>query len=104
MAVPHYVYLVLKMPAPKGVLSLRGDLRRSFDCDKEAIELAATSSAAAQQREVLSLAREQPQEEPEFPEKNPGAIKMKPAQDVVLKAVDLSTGDPSKTAQIGSGL
>jgi hypothetical protein len=43
MVIPHYVYLVLKMPTPKGVLSLRGDLKRSFDCDKEAIELAATS-------------------------------------------------------------
>jgi hypothetical protein len=27
MAVPHYTYLVLKMPSPAGVLSLQGDLR-----------------------------------------------------------------------------
>ncbi|KAK8459923.1 hypothetical protein SEVIR_2G238833v4 [Setaria viridis] len=27
MAIPHYVYLVLKMPGPKGELTLRGDLR-----------------------------------------------------------------------------
>src|SRR5579883_1920909 len=47
MAVPHYVYLGLKMPASKGVLSLRGDLKRSFDCDKEAVELAATSMVPA---------------------------------------------------------
>ena len=37
MAVPHYVYLLLKMPGPAGVLSLRGDLRKSFDCDQKAI-------------------------------------------------------------------
>jgi hypothetical protein len=36
MAVPHYTYLVLKMPSPAGVLSLQGDLKISFDCDTEA--------------------------------------------------------------------
>jgi hypothetical protein len=34
MAVPHYTYLVLKMPSPPGVLSLQGDLKVSFDCDR----------------------------------------------------------------------
>jgi hypothetical protein len=34
MAVPHYTYLVLKMPSPAGVLSLQGDLKISFDCDR----------------------------------------------------------------------
>jgi hypothetical protein len=36
MAVPHYTYLVLKMPSPASVLSLQGDLKISFDCDTEA--------------------------------------------------------------------
>jgi hypothetical protein len=36
MAVPHYTYLVLKMPSPAGVLSQQGDLKISFDCDTEA--------------------------------------------------------------------
>jgi hypothetical protein len=31
MAVPHYTYLVLKMPCPAGVLSLQGDMKISFD-------------------------------------------------------------------------
>jgi hypothetical protein len=29
MAVPHYVYLLLKMPGKTGVLTLRGDLKKS---------------------------------------------------------------------------
>jgi len=37
MAVPHYVYLLLKMPSNIGFLPLRGDLLKSFECDKEAI-------------------------------------------------------------------
>jgi hypothetical protein len=37
MAVPHYVYLLLKMPGQSGVLTLRGDLKKSYDCNQEAI-------------------------------------------------------------------
>jgi hypothetical protein len=43
MAVPHYVYLLLKMPGKTGVLTLRGNLKKSYDCDLEAIEYATTS-------------------------------------------------------------
>jgi hypothetical protein len=44
MAVPHHTYLVLKMPAPKGVLPIYGDLLISFKCDNEALEIAMTSA------------------------------------------------------------
>jgi hypothetical protein len=37
MAVPHYSYHLLKMLGPNGVLSFRGDLKRSYDSDMEAI-------------------------------------------------------------------
>ena len=30
MAIPHYVYLLLKMPGKTGVLTFRGDLQKSF--------------------------------------------------------------------------
>jgi hypothetical protein len=33
MAVPHYVYLLLKMPGQSGVLTLRDDLKKSYDCN-----------------------------------------------------------------------
>jgi hypothetical protein len=35
MAVPHYVYLLLKMPTEKGVLSLRGNVLVAYNCEKE---------------------------------------------------------------------
>jgi hypothetical protein len=38
MAVPHYVYLLLKMPGKTGVLTFRGDLKKSYDYDQESIE------------------------------------------------------------------
>jgi hypothetical protein len=33
MAVLHYVYLLLKMPGRSGVLTLRGDLKKSYECN-----------------------------------------------------------------------
>jgi hypothetical protein len=37
MAVPHYVYLLLKMLGLSGVLTVRSDLKKSYDCNQEAI-------------------------------------------------------------------
>jgi hypothetical protein len=42
MAVPHYVYLLLKMPGQSGVLTLRGDLKKLYYCNQEAIQYAST--------------------------------------------------------------
>jgi hypothetical protein len=44
MAVLHYTYLVLKMPAPKGVLIVYDDLLILFKCDNEALEIAMTNA------------------------------------------------------------
>jgi hypothetical protein len=38
MAVPHYAYLVLKMPGPNGAISISGDVKRAYDCDRESYE------------------------------------------------------------------
>jgi hypothetical protein len=35
MVIPHYAYLVLKMLRPLGVISIGGDTKRAFECDKE---------------------------------------------------------------------
>ena len=57
MAIPHYIYLLLKMPGSKGVLSLRGDLKKSFDCDQGAIQCDSTSRAPDTAGEVLAAAQ-----------------------------------------------
>jgi hypothetical protein len=44
MAIPHYTYLVLQMPAPKRVLTVYGDLLISFKCVSEALEIATTNA------------------------------------------------------------
>jgi hypothetical protein len=35
MEVPHYTYLVLKMPGPKGIITVKGSFELSDLCDKE---------------------------------------------------------------------
>ncbi|XP_004966900.1 uncharacterized protein LOC101779740 [Setaria italica] len=42
MVIPNHTYLILKMPAPNGVLSVYGDVEMSYKCDTEAVQLAKT--------------------------------------------------------------
>jgi hypothetical protein len=35
MAVPHYTYLVLKMPGPRGIITVKGSFEVSYLCDRE---------------------------------------------------------------------
>jgi hypothetical protein len=57
MAVLHYVYLLLKMPGLGGVLTLRGDLKKSYDCNQEAIQYASTTRVPDASGEVLAAAQ-----------------------------------------------
>jgi hypothetical protein len=104
MAVPHYTYLILKMPSPVGVLTLQGDLKISFDCDTEAVELAATNQVPNAMTEIFAASKKLAPTELEIPEKTDTANKSQPSEKVQVKAIDLGTGDSSKTTMIGVGL
>jgi hypothetical protein len=104
MAVPHYMYLVLKMPCPAGVLSLQGDLKISFDCDTEAMELVATNQVPNAMMEIYAASKKLAPSELDIPEKSDKANKPQPSEEVQVKAIDLGTGDSSKTTMIGEGL
>ena len=56
MAVPHYVYLLLKMPGKTGVLTFSGDPQKSFECEKEAITYASSNRLPDTAGEVLAIA------------------------------------------------
>jgi hypothetical protein len=58
MAVPHYVYLLLKMPGQSGVLTLRGGLKKSYHCNQEAIQYASTTRVPDASGEVLAAAQQ----------------------------------------------
>jgi hypothetical protein len=104
MAVPHYTYLVLKMPSPAGVLSLQGDLNISFDCDTEAVELTSTNQVLNAMMEIYVVSKKVAPTELEIPEKSGTSNKPQPSEEVQVKAIDLGTGDSSKTTMIGAGL
>jgi hypothetical protein len=104
MAVHHYTYMVLKMPSPAGVLSLQGDLKISFDCDTEAVELAATNQVPNAMMEIYTTSKKHSPSELDIPEKSDNANKPQPTEEVQVKTVDLGTGDNSKTTTIGVGL
>jgi hypothetical protein len=104
MAVPHYTYLVLKMPSPAGVLLLQGDLKISFECDTKAVELAATNQVPIATMEIYAASKKLAPSALDIPEKSDKANKSQPSEEVQVKAIDLGTGDNSKTTMIEAGL
>jgi hypothetical protein len=56
----HYAYLVLKMPGPHGIISIRGDVKRAFDCDRESCETADRLLASADLQELKQALAESP--------------------------------------------
>jgi hypothetical protein len=101
MAVPHYTYLVLKMPSPAGVLSLQGDLKISHDCDTEAVEIASTNQVPNAMMEIYTASKKLAPSELDIPEKSD---KPQPPDEVMVKTIDLGTGDRGKTTTIGASL
>jgi hypothetical protein len=102
MAIPHYPYLLLKMPGPNGLLSLRGDLKCAFDYDVQAVQIAAKAQVASEREEIATVAVEINLEELEIPTKK--ASILVPPKEANMKQIDLGTGDPSKMATISAHL
>jgi hypothetical protein len=104
MVVPHYVYLLLKMPGLSGVHTLHGDLKKSYDCNQEAIQYASTTRVPDASGEVLAAAKQFSQSRLEIPSKKASKSSIQSTDDVALKMIQLQEGDSSKTAVIGAGL
>jgi hypothetical protein len=104
MAVPHYVYLLLKMTGLCGVLTLRGDMKKSYDCNQEAIQYASTTRVPDASGEVLAAAQQLSQTGLEIPSKKASKWSIQSTDDVALKIIQLQEGDSSKTDVIGAGL
>jgi hypothetical protein len=48
MAVPHYAYLTLKIPGPRGTITIQGNFKVSNTCDKEFNRLVQTFGMTAE--------------------------------------------------------
>jgi hypothetical protein len=75
LAVPHYTYLVLKMPSSAGVLSLQRELKISHDCDTEAVEIASTNQVPNAMMEIYAASKKLAPSELAIPEKSDKANK-----------------------------
>jgi hypothetical protein len=58
MVIPHYVYMLLKMLGKTRVLTFSGDLKKSYDCDQEAIEYASTTNVPEPSSEIFATVQQ----------------------------------------------
>jgi hypothetical protein len=102
MAIPHYTYMVLKMSAPRGVLTVYGDLLVSFKCDNEALEIAMTSTCFSASAVMVAEAKKVTSTDLAIPEqkRTETALDATPA----TKKVCLGLADPAKMVVISNNL
>ena len=53
MAIPHYRYLVLKMPTEKGVLTLRGNVYAAYTCEDDSFKIAEAHDLTIRMAETM---------------------------------------------------
>ncbi|XP_034601254.1 uncharacterized protein [Setaria viridis] len=102
MAVPHNTYLILKMPAPNGVLSIYGDIETSYKCDMEVVQLAEALEYSTNATAMLAKAQKVGQNQLMILEIEPMTTTLQP--EPKFKKICLGLEDPSKMALIGSDL
>nr|ABA95029.1 retrotransposon protein, putative, Ty3-gypsy subclass [Oryza sativa Japonica Group] len=93
MAVPHYTYMMMKMPGPRGVLSLRSDIKQAVTCDKESCDMAQTREMASAREDIrLAAATASEGEVPATKTSKSGESEAK------TKKIPLDPSDSTKTA------
>ena len=68
MAVPHYLYLVLKMPTEKGVVTIRGNVYTVYNCEEETFKITEAIDLSIRMAETVSQAAQAPSDQLEVPE------------------------------------
>jgi hypothetical protein len=75
MAVPHYSYLVLKMPTEHGVLTLRGNVYTAYTCEEESFMVAEATDLSIRIEQTLVDASKVPAGLLEILERKSSAMK-----------------------------
>ncbi len=89
MATSHYAYQVLKMPGPKGTITIQGNAKLAVQCDKwslDMVEHAPNPPAIAE------------------PPKKVNKTNKTSKPDSAIKIVPQSSANPDKTVKIGASL
>jgi hypothetical protein len=100
MAIPHYTYMILKMPGPQGIITVRADFQGAAECFRVAIQVALTTKPSA----TSSVqANSKPEEDLTVPANEAQAkTSMRPTEET--KRINLRFADERKTAIISSSL
>jgi hypothetical protein len=99
MAVPHCAYLKMKLPGPRGVITVSGSFKKSLACAKDSSQLAEALVIAEEKRQLLHRVELAQQD---VPVRQLPVEEFKPANDT--KKILLDESDPSKYVIIGTGL
>jgi hypothetical protein len=89
MAIPHHTYLIMKMPAPKGILFVLGDIMVSYNYESSTVEL--SKDSACKSRSTLEVL-----------EQKHTTTTLNPSPS--MKKVCLVLSDASKEVTIGADL
>jgi hypothetical protein len=100
MAIPHYTYMILKMPGPQGIIIVRADFQGAAECFRVAIQAALTTKLSATSS---AQANSKPEEDLTAPANEAQAVtSMRPTEET--KRINLGFADERKTAIISSSL
>jgi len=101
MAVPHYSYLVLKMPTEKGVLTVRGNVYTAYTCEEESFKITEAIDRLILMAETVAQAM---QVQPNQLQLSKQETPRKSSKSKEHNEVQLVDGSPKKTALIGANL
>ena len=97
MAVPNYTYLKLKMPGPRGVISIETSFQRTYECKVECCDHA---SAVVATKELATLREEVAKKTPDA---KTTTVLFKPAEGSKEVHMDPSSSE-AKRVRIGTSL
>jgi hypothetical protein len=100
MAIPHYTYMILKMPGPQGIITVRADFQGAAECFRVAIQAALTTKSSTTSS---AQANSKPEEDLAVPANEAqAATSMRPTEET--KRINLGFTDERKTTIISSSL
>jgi hypothetical protein len=101
IVVPHYVYLLLKMPTEKGMLTLRSNVFIAYTCEKESFATTEALELSIHLLESIADSKKIASEELEISSKEAARAATKSKE---TKEVELVEGDKTKKAHIVANL
>jgi len=99
MAIPHYAYLVLKMPSHAGVLAIRANLSIAYGYETESLTLAEATDLSIQMACRVTNAKTVPADDLEIPALEPPRASAKSKE-----TKEIGLDDSTKITKIGAHL